>query len=137
MFQGLFNQYAQMDDNSPKLVQQGTNVEMDGNGNDAMSDWDRHVNLIARFASVLTMELETCLAKPLVPRADNFDILSWWKMNSPKYPTLGNMVKDILAMFASTVASESAFSTERRVLSILGVDWPPRQLKRLYACKIG
>lgn len=93
MFQGLFNQYAQIDDNGSELVQQVANVEMDGDGNDPMAGWDRNVNLEPCSASVLTTELETYLAKPLVPRADNFDILSWWRMNSPEYPTLGHMVK--------------------------------------------
>ena len=46
----------------------------------------------------------------------NFDILGWWKVNSSKYPILAMMAKDILAIPVSTVASESAFSIEGRIL---------------------
>ena len=38
-------------------------------------------------------------------------------MSSVEYPTLSRMARDILAVPASTVASESAFSTGSRVLS--------------------
>jgi hypothetical protein len=38
-------------------------------------------------------------------------------MNSARYPTLGNIARDVLAVPASTVASESAFSTCRRVIT--------------------
>lgn len=38
-------------------------------------------------------------------------------MNSKKYPILGQMPRDVLAMSVSTVASESSFSTRGRVLT--------------------
>ncbi|XP_056689129.1 zinc finger BED domain-containing protein RICESLEEPER 2-like [Spinacia oleracea] len=47
---------------------------------------------------------------------DEFDILGWWKFNSARFPTMGRMSRDVLAVPISTVASESAFSTEGRVL---------------------
>jgi hypothetical protein len=46
-----------------------------------------------------------------------FDILSWWKIKAPRYPTLARLARDILAVPISTVASESAFSTGGRTLS--------------------
>ncbi|CAI0548629.1 unnamed protein product, partial [Linum tenue] len=46
-----------------------------------------------------------------------FDILKWWSRNSVRYPILGEMVRDILAVPVSSVASESAFSCGGRVLS--------------------
>ncbi|KAG8491358.1 hypothetical protein CXB51_014482 [Gossypium anomalum] len=46
----------------------------------------------------------------------DFDILLWWKVNSPRFPTLSKMARDVLAIPVSTVASESAFSTGGRVL---------------------
>ncbi|KAJ1697552.1 hypothetical protein LUZ63_006064 [Rhynchospora breviuscula] len=48
---------------------------------------------------------------------EEFDILSWWRLKSPKYPILSQLTRDILAVPISTVASESAFSTSGRVLS--------------------
>ncbi|XP_048234299.1 zinc finger BED domain-containing protein RICESLEEPER 1-like [Ricinus communis] len=46
----------------------------------------------------------------------DFDILTWWKVNSVRYPILSKVARDVLAIQASTVASESAFSTGGRTL---------------------
>ncbi|KAI3887683.1 hypothetical protein MKX03_010205, partial [Papaver bracteatum] len=48
---------------------------------------------------------------------EEFDLLGWWKTNNTKYKILGHMARDILAIPVSSVASESAFSTGKRVLS--------------------
>lgn len=45
------------------------------------------------------------------------DLLSWWKTNGFKYPTLERIARDILAIPISTVASESAISTSGRLIS--------------------
>ncbi|XP_013741789.1 zinc finger BED domain-containing protein RICESLEEPER 2-like [Brassica napus] len=52
--------------------------------------------------------------KPMV--GTEYDVLSWWRRNSPKFPTLSRVAADILAVQVSSVASESAFSTSGRVL---------------------
>jgi hypothetical protein len=70
-----------------------------------------------------TEPLKTCLEQYLADAHDKtslfdeFDILNWWKVNAPKYPILARIVKDVLAVPISTVASESTFSTSGRVLS--------------------
>ena len=48
---------------------------------------------------------------------DNFDILAWWKVNSPCYRVLSRVARHVLAISVSTVASESDFSTASRVLN--------------------
>ena len=50
------------------------------------------------------------------PIVENFDILSWWKVNSSKYPILGQIAQDVLPIPISTVASEFVFSVGDRVL---------------------
>ena len=45
-----------------------------------------------------------------------YDVLDWWKYNSYKYPILSELARDVLAVQASSVASESVFSTSGRVL---------------------
>lgn len=45
-----------------------------------------------------------------------YNVLSFWRVNSPKFPALSLVARDILAMQVSSVASESAFSTLSRVL---------------------
>ncbi|WJZ89927.1 hypothetical protein VitviT2T_009110 [Vitis vinifera] len=52
-----------------------------------------------------------------MPRTLDFDVLSWWKTNGIKYPTLQMIVRDIYAIPVSTVASKSAFSTSGKVVS--------------------
>ena len=47
---------------------------------------------------------------------DDFEILTWWKNHELQFPVLAKIVKDILVVTASTIASESAFSAGRRVL---------------------
>ena len=46
----------------------------------------------------------------------SFDALGWWKKGVDRYPIVGLMARDVLAIPVSTVASESAFSTGGRVL---------------------
>ena len=43
----------------------------------------------------------------------NEDLLGWWSRRSDKFPTLSKMVWDVLAIQASSVASEAAFSAAR------------------------
>jgi hAT family C-terminal dimerisation region len=45
-----------------------------------------------------------------------FDILQWQKFNSPRFPILSHMARDVLAVPISTVASVSTFSTGGRIL---------------------
>ena len=62
-------------------------------------------------------ELDYYLEEPLLPRISNFDVLSWWKTNGIKYPTLQMIVRDIYAILVSTVASKSTFSTGGKMVS--------------------
>ncbi|KAJ4797448.1 Zinc finger BED domain-containing protein DAYSLEEPER [Rhynchospora pubera] len=64
-------------------------------------------------------ELEDYLANEVDEATvdEDFDILAWWRLKSPKYPILSQLTKDILDVPISTVASESAFSTSDRILS--------------------
>jgi hypothetical protein len=63
------------------------------------------------------LEFDHYIDDGVLPRTENFDILTWWKSNGIKYPTLQKIARDILAIPVTTVASESAFSTSRRLLS--------------------
>jgi hypothetical protein len=66
----------------------------------------------------VTGELDRYLRDELFPcDGDHFDILHWWKMHVPKYPILSRMARDVFVVTASTVASESAFSTSGRIVS--------------------
>ncbi|KAL6530013.1 hypothetical protein OROMI_028658 [Orobanche minor] len=62
------------------------------------------------------IELDHYLDEDVVQK-DGFDLLNWWKANEQKYPTLQRMARHFLAIPASTVASESAFSSSGRLVS--------------------
>ncbi|KAL4555175.1 hypothetical protein LXL04_037786 [Taraxacum kok-saghyz] len=71
-------------------------------------------------------ELEAYIESPPEKlNSESFEILKWWSDNCTTYKALSSMVKDILTVPVSTVASESAFNTSGRVVddfrSSLGV----------------
>jgi hypothetical protein len=79
------------------------------------SDWSQHMSY--RCNQVMG-ELDRYYCDDLFPcNDDSFDILHWWKMHAPKYPILACMARDVLAVTASTVAAESAFSTGGRIVT--------------------
>ncbi|TVU05632.1 hypothetical protein EJB05_48801 [Eragrostis curvula] len=82
--------------------------------NDPWADWGQIQNV---QQSKTIDELEQYLSEETVPVTASFNILEHWKVYASKYPTLARMARDILAIPASTVASESAFSTGERVIS--------------------
>ena len=45
-----------------------------------------------------------------------FDLLSWWKVNSHRFPVVSRMEKKFLTVPATSVSSESTFSTGGRTL---------------------
>ncbi|GJV35188.1 zinc finger BED domain-containing protein RICESLEEPER 2-like protein [Tanacetum coccineum] len=61
-------------------------------------------------------ELDRYLNEDVEDESDKFDILNWWKVNSPRFPVLSLLARDVLVIPISTVASESVFSTGGRVL---------------------
>ncbi|XP_074337521.1 zinc finger BED domain-containing protein RICESLEEPER 2-like [Apium graveolens] len=61
-------------------------------------------------------ELEEYLSEKILPPCSKFDVLSWWKGNSTKFPVLSKMASDILSIPISNVASESTFSAGIRII---------------------
>ena len=83
-------------------------------GDSALSDWDQHIKL---KKAKNCNELQRYLEEDFHPRTQDFDILKWWAVNSARYPILGTIARDVLAIPASTVSSESAFSACGRVIT--------------------
>ncbi|GKV46143.1 hypothetical protein SLEP1_g53150 [Rubroshorea leprosula] len=70
---------------------------------------------------------------PSLIEEDNpkLNILAWWKLNSPRFPVLSAMAKDVLAVPISIVASESCFSTNGRVPNAFRSSLTPRIVQAL------
>ncbi|KAL4582521.1 hypothetical protein LXL04_007071 [Taraxacum kok-saghyz] len=61
-------------------------------------------------------DLERYLNESVEDDSPMFSILDWWKVNSPRFPILFLMARDLLAIPISRVVSESVFSTSGRIL---------------------
>ncbi|XP_075665975.1 zinc finger BED domain-containing protein RICESLEEPER 2-like [Castanea sativa] len=86
----------------------------------AMSSFDLFVNNSSSSSTKhgsVRMEFDHFIDEGVFKRSEDFDILALWKSNGLKYPTLQMIARDILAIFVTTVALESAFSTSGRLLS--------------------
>ena len=85
---------------------------------DELSDFDKFISQKKKAKnSHGKTELDHYLEEDVLPRTADFNILWWWRLNGLKYPTLQAIAKDILAIPATTVASEYAFSTSGQILS--------------------
>ncbi|GJU87902.1 retrovirus-related pol polyprotein from transposon TNT 1-94 [Tanacetum coccineum] len=58
------------------------------------------------------------MVSDLAKTNESYDVLGFWKTKENQFPVLSRMALDILSVQASSVASESAFSTSGRILSI-------------------
>lgn len=119
LFRWLCTAYtSELENESVTSTQLGrVNREVHVVGNDPWAAWDQQ--LIIDLEAQVSTELDTCLNDNPIPRCSEFDILKWWMCNSSKYPILARMAWDVLAIPASSVASESAFSTGGRIITPL------------------
>ncbi|KAJ0490690.1 putative HAT dimerization domain, ribonuclease H-like superfamily, hAT-like transposase, RNase-H [Helianthus annuus] len=76
-------------------------------------------------------ELDKYLKEAFKKDSENFNLLEWWKVNSPRFPILSLMARDLLAIPMSMVASESVFSTSGRVLDPYRSSLTPRIVESL------
>lgn len=76
---------------------------------DLLVGYNLCVSSISNF-DTFKFKLDYCLEETVLPRISKFDILTWWKTNGVKYPTLQRVAKDIMAITMSSVASKSVFS---------------------------
>ncbi|KAL5714847.1 hypothetical protein ACHQM5_016753 [Ranunculus cassubicifolius] len=99
---------------------------------DFMDDWEK--KLQASEDVVLSDDVDCYLIDRLEAndKSSGFDILNWWKVKGKNwYPTLALVAKDILPVQVSTMASESAFSTEERVIDPFRSSLTPKSVEAL------
>ncbi|KAL3363212.1 hypothetical protein AABB24_012486 [Solanum stoloniferum] len=61
-------------------------------------------------------ELDRYLLEDQEPESKDFDILIWWKVNSPRFPILSPLARDVLVIPMSSVTLKCAFSTGGHIL---------------------
>ncbi|GKC52268.1 putative AC transposase [Tanacetum coccineum] len=71
----------------------------------------------------------------LAAKQEIIDSFGFWKENETMFPVLSHMAMDIISAQASSVASESAFSTSGRVLSIRRSRLTPASLEMCMCLK--
>ncbi|GJZ74868.1 zinc finger BED domain-containing protein RICESLEEPER 2 [Tanacetum coccineum] len=94
----------------------------------------------ARNDPSLSSEYERYVNSDFVTLLDNsefaaFDLLGFWKAKESMFPVLSRMTMDIISVQATSVASESAFSTSGRVLSIRRTRLTPASLEMCMCLK--
>ncbi|XP_049378174.1 zinc finger BED domain-containing protein RICESLEEPER 2-like [Solanum stenotomum] len=82
-------------------------------------------------ATIVKTELQKYLGEENEVETKNFNILSWWKINSPRFPILAEMARNVLAIPISSVASECAFSTGGRILDSFRSSLTPKLVQTL------
>ena len=77
-------------------------------------------------------DVQRYLLKPCEDIEDeDFNILNWWRVNGSKYRVLSKLARDIFAIQVSTVASESAFSSGKRILDPFRSSLTPKMVETL------
>ncbi|KAL6603883.1 hypothetical protein ACP70R_044244 [Stipagrostis hirtigluma subsp. patula] len=133
----LFDWYVQAGTNSSHGIRNSTELPLTIDMEEHATDPSRL--LASQFAIHLQeiesresdSELSIFLKDKCEKNTEEFEILTWWKVNSNKYPMLSKLAKDVLAVPVSTVASESAFSTSGRVISSFRSSLSPKMVESL------
>nr|GEX30846.1 zinc finger BED domain-containing protein RICESLEEPER 2 [Tanacetum cinerariifolium] len=99
-----------------------------------------HTNKKARSGPSLSSEYERCVHLDFVTHLENnefatFDLLGFWKVKESIFPVLSCIAMDIISVQATSVASEFAFSTSERVLSIRRTRLTPASLEMCMCLK--
>uniref|UniRef100_A0ACD5WTF9 Uncharacterized protein n=1 Tax=Avena sativa TaxID=4498 RepID=A0ACD5WTF9_AVESA len=93
------------------------------------SNFKEHLQVIESKAA--NTELSRYLSELCEKDTDEFNILTWWRRQQNKYPTLSKVAKDVLAVPVSTIASEASFSTSRRVINPQRSSLSPKMVEAL------
>jgi hypothetical protein len=111
---GLFVDYSNEMGDSFANPSEEVDVDEVAQIDNPLADWEAHLRVQKKQA---TNELDRYLSEDLFPQEKDFDILGWWELHSPEYQVLSRIARDVLAIQASTVASESSFSAGGRIIS--------------------
>ena len=134
----LFNHYSaivgvvsEKNGSSSQAVDENECVELDDDPTAFLNNqYKRQLEESSGFTGAKS-EKDKYFDEACEPLHSKFEILTWWKKNKARFPVMAAMARDILAIPASTVASESAFSTGGRVLDAFRSSLTPRLVEAL------
>lgn len=118
--QKLFDKYSAKYGGSNNINSQPeTSVEQNVDASNQFADWRQflHDKSRSKVKSELSRYLADMPQEGDFQDGHDFDILNWWMVNKTKYPVISRMAHDVLAIPATSVASEAAFSTGERIIS--------------------
>ncbi|GKA99184.1 zinc finger BED domain-containing protein RICESLEEPER 2 [Tanacetum coccineum] len=136
--EGLYNIYYEKYGNPTNESSSGASSSKASGGGNQMSlllnRLQEHRKKKARNDPSLSSEYERYVKSDFVTHLDYsqfaaFDLLGFWKAKESMFPILSRMAMDIISVQATSVASESAFSTSGRVLSIRRTRLTPASLE--------
>lgn len=119
---------SSFENSSSLLSSSGSVFQWIGSLGTFMGDLMKHK---AENTTTVKTELQKYLAEEHEVESKNFNILSWWKINSPRFPVLAEMAWDVLAIPISSVASECTFSTGGRILDSFRISLTPKLVQTL------
>ncbi|GJZ43935.1 zinc finger BED domain-containing protein RICESLEEPER 2-like protein [Tanacetum coccineum] len=139
--EGLYNIFYEKCGNPTTESRSGGSSSKVSGGNQMTNLLNRlkeHKNKKAMSDSSLSSEYERYVYSDFITHLQysefaGFDVLGFWKEKEAMFPVLSRMAMDLISVQANSVASESAFSTSGRVLSIRRTKLTPSSLQ-MYMC---
>lgn len=128
LFEEYKNMYAPSEETTEVI---DANQSKGGPGGKLKEKVAKRMKMSNCSTSTTKSELDKYLAEETENTEKKIDILSWWKVNANRFPVLGHMARDVLAIPITTVASESAFSTSGRILDDFRTSLTPFMLEAL------
>ncbi|KAL3503069.1 hypothetical protein ACH5RR_037518 [Cinchona calisaya] len=114
---GLFNEYtvssSSLDQDT--ALPDGTLPTASNGTRDRLRGFDKFLHETSISQSSIS-DLDKYLEEPVFPRNNDFNILNWWKVHTPRYPILSMMARDILGIPFATLGRDLVFSNRGRVL---------------------
>ncbi|XP_031249023.1 zinc finger BED domain-containing protein RICESLEEPER 1-like [Pistacia vera] len=133
----IFNKYAKGPNNSKSSSSSNNGAGNSSSTSSKMLDImgrsfasSQHVNDIATPES----ELNHYLRDSKHPRGEVFDILQWWCVNSPTYPTLAKITRDFLSIPMSATCTYLDYSLLGEIKDIYRCSSLHDDLKQALAC---
>uniref|UniRef100_M1DL36 Fatty oxidation complex alpha subunit n=1 Tax=Solanum tuberosum TaxID=4113 RepID=M1DL36_SOLTU len=132
--ESLFNEYTKPISNDKNGQCSSTEVDTSdsrsvGRLGNFFEELQKHTS--QRGGASSKSELVKYLDEEIEVGKSDFDVLLWWKVNSPRFPLLSEMARDVLAIPVSSVASECAFSTGGRILDSFRSSLTPKLVQAL------